>query len=172
MKTDTLKQFVHLRDALLKEKAQIEARLEEIVQALDLEGGGYPSSGQARGKRPARPKNAMSLREAVIHVTSQQPLTKQEILSAIQKLGYQFTARNPINSLNVVLYGKKPRFRNEEGRFSPLGNDSAFTRAKGENPEEGNPSLQENDASKPGRKRREKPLTAQRAKGSRAKSEE
>ena len=50
---------------------------------------------------------------------------KQEILDAIHKLGYRFTTKNPMNSLGVILYGKNPRFKNENGRFSPAGGASA-----------------------------------------------
>jgi hypothetical protein len=60
----------------------------------------------------------LSLREAVRKATSARPLTKAEILNAISKLGYRFTAKDPMNSLNVVLY-TKGQFKNDGGKFSP-----------------------------------------------------
>jgi hypothetical protein len=48
-------------------------------------------------------------------------LTKEEILEGVKNLGYRFSTSNPLNSLGVILYGKKPKFRNDSGRFSPLG---------------------------------------------------
>ena len=48
-------------------------------------------------------------------------MSKQEILDAVKGEGYKFTTNNPLNSLGVILYGKNPRFRNEDGKFSPMG---------------------------------------------------
>jgi hypothetical protein len=48
-------------------------------------------------------------------------MTKQEILSEVKRLGYRFTAKDPVNSLNTVLYGKKPKFMHEGGKFSSVG---------------------------------------------------
>jgi hypothetical protein len=41
------------------------------------------------------------------------------VLAAVQKLGYQFTTANPLNSVKTVLYGKKPKLSNKDGKFSP-----------------------------------------------------
>ena len=114
MKSDALKQYVALRQALLKEKSTLETRLEQISRALDLNGGAAPekSSGSKRLKNP------MSLKKAVIRATKEKPLSKQEILTAIHKLGYRFTAKDPVNSLNTVLYTGKV-FKNHGGKFSP-----------------------------------------------------
>ncbi|MCI0534319.1 MAG: winged helix-turn-helix domain-containing protein [Verrucomicrobiales bacterium] len=60
----------------------------------------------------------MSLKAAVTQVTEDKALTKAEILAAIKKLGYKFTAKDPVNSLNTVLYSKKA-FKNQGGKFSP-----------------------------------------------------
>jgi hypothetical protein len=127
---DPLKQFVTLYQRFQAEKRQLEARLAEINQALG-EGGVATAPKQtpprmrrstsfpARGRR--RIKNPISLPKAVAQLTSRRPMTKQEILSEVVKLGYRFTAKNPVNSLNTVLYGKKPKFRHAGGRFSPAG---------------------------------------------------
>jgi hypothetical protein len=61
----------------------------------------------------------MSLKAAVTKVLSQGPLTKPEIMEAVRKSGYKFTASNPMNSLNVVLY-TKGQFKKLPGkRFAP-----------------------------------------------------
>jgi hypothetical protein len=45
-------------------------------------------------------------------------MTKHEILDAVLGAGYQFSTDDPLNSLGVILYGKKPKFKNDIGRFS------------------------------------------------------
>jgi len=115
MKTDSLKQFVTLQQSLLKEKAGLQARMAEIDKAL---GVAAAASGVPVRKGLPRIPNPMSLKSAVVKVTSVKPLTKSEILEAIAKLGYRFAAKDPTNSLNVVLYTDK-QFKHENGRFSP-----------------------------------------------------
>src|SRR5688500_15233276 len=107
MKTDKLKQYITLRESLLRERSALEARLTQINRALSEGETGNGKTARAAERRLApskRTRNSLSLKAAVIKATSQQPLTKPEILAAIKKLGYRFTARNPMNSLNVVLY--------------------------------------------------------------------
>lgn len=125
MKIDNLRRYVDLRNSLTREKAQLEERLRQINQALGetppppaMRAAAVSSGGAKRG-RPAA--SGLSLREAVLQVTSQRPMSKQEILDAVQGLGYRFSTNNPMNSLGVILYGKNPRFKNENGRFSPAG---------------------------------------------------
>ena len=115
MKTDKLKQYVALRESLLKEKATLETRLAQIQKALGEETSRPASVPRAN----ARIKNKMSLKDAVRRVTSARPLTKSEILEAIRKIGYRFAAKDPTNSLNVILY-TKGNFKNQDGKFSPL----------------------------------------------------
>ena len=116
VKTDALKKFIALHESLRREKAILEERLAQINEAL----GGREDSGSVVDPSGPRRKirNKLSLKEAVIEVTKDKPLDKQEILQAIKKLGYKFTAKDPINSLNVVLYSKR-QFKNDDGRFSP-----------------------------------------------------
>jgi hypothetical protein len=45
-------------------------------------------------------------------------LSKPEILETIAKTGYKFTAKNPMNSLNTLLYSDKA-FKNTGGKFGP-----------------------------------------------------
>jgi hypothetical protein len=123
---DTLQQYRDLREALRREKEQLENRLREITIAL----GETPSSGPAqsaprgRGRRGGG-SGGRSLKDLVLEVTSRRPLSKQEILDEVQRLGYKFESKNPANSLGVILYGKNPRFINEGGRFRFSGAASA-----------------------------------------------
>ena len=115
MKDDILKNFLASREALLGEKKAIEERLKEINEALGVIGV-YPSAGGRRG-----PRVGISLKDAVIKVTCQKPMTKHEILDAVQALGYRFRTDNPLNSLGVILYGKKIALKNDNGYFSYVG---------------------------------------------------
>jgi hypothetical protein len=133
--SNDIKRYIDLRNSLLKEKATLENRLRQINSALGESGSisqpaqttttsSIPtSSSRRRGGR--RPSGGLSLRDAVLQVTSRGPLTKEEILSAVKQLGYKFSTNNPLNSLGVILYGKAPKFKNDGGRFSPAGSASA-----------------------------------------------
>jgi hypothetical protein len=118
MKRDSLKDFIALRQSLVTEKAALEKRLAEIQNVLD--GGSATAPTAARAKRARRKRNKLSLREAIIKATSRKALTKPEILKAVEKMGYKFETKKPMNSINVVLYGKKPKFENKNGRFRPM----------------------------------------------------
>jgi hypothetical protein len=115
MKNDRIKQYVALRDSLLKERAGLVARLDEIEKVLAA-GTAAPVASAPRGG--GRIRNPMSLRQAIVTVTKDRPLTKQQILDAIHKLGYRFISPHPINSLNAVLYANR-KFKNAGGKFSP-----------------------------------------------------
>jgi hypothetical protein len=121
MKTDALKLYVASREALQKEKAVLEQRLSQIEAALgegDHSFKSHPPRRMAGGPPVRRRRNKLSLKAAVRQVTRARPLTKEEILAAVQKLGYEFTTRNPMNSLHYVLYSKGD-FKRQNGRFSP-----------------------------------------------------
>ena len=116
MKRDSLKAYVSLRENLLKRKASLETELTQIKAALaDAPGAGKAYVKAAPRKRA---KNEMSLKEAVLAATKSKPQTKREILDAITKNGYTFTAKNPLNSLNTLLYSDKA-FKNHGGKFGP-----------------------------------------------------
>jgi hypothetical protein len=117
MKKDVLQEFLSLQTALQREREELIARLRQIEEVL----GRTPQvpAAAARPGRRGRGSNPISLRDAVLKVTSVRPLTKQEVYEAVQKLGYRFGGKDPLNSLGVVLYGKNPRFKNQDGRFSP-----------------------------------------------------
>lgn len=120
MSLTSVKQFVALRNSLVEEKSQLEARLREINQALGLPAavvaaaapaaaavpgkrrGRPPGSG--KGKRAPRVVNPMSLLDAVAKVVAAKPLTKPEILKALAGVGYKFATKDPMNSLNANLY--------------------------------------------------------------------
>jgi hypothetical protein len=117
MKTASVKQFMVLRTALQQEKAKLEARLKEIRIALDGVGNSYSTSGKAPTSRAI---NALSLREAVAKVVAAKPLTKPEILDAVAKIGYEFTARDPMMSLNTLLYTPGNFKKHPGGKWGPL----------------------------------------------------
>ncbi len=123
MKTTNVSQYVALREALVKEKAALEVRLVAINHALEGKGGGPAvvktgkvgrPPGRRRGKRA---KNEFSMKEAVVRALAGKPLNRQELLQAVQKLGYKFTAKDPLNSLSTLLYTDKS-FKNTDGKFS------------------------------------------------------
>lgn len=141
MKIDKLKQYVSLREQLLRDKVELESRLVEINKAL---GSVTPSAPAVvatapvakRGRKPAavpaaapaspavkrggkRAKNTVSLRDAVLAATKAKPLARQEILTAVQAAGYKFAAKDPLNSLSTLLYTDKG-IKNYGGKFGPV----------------------------------------------------
>lgn len=122
--------YSSFRSQLLKERAALTSRLASIegaLQAIAGLGGSLPAPGRRplpkvprRGGRAGkRARNSMSLRDAVRKVLASGPLTKPEILTAVKKAGYKFTASNPMNSINVVLYTKGQFLKRPGKRFSP-----------------------------------------------------
>ena len=123
---DSLKQFTQLRESLLKRQAAVQAELTQISSALGAFGSVAPSTvtpvSRGGAKTPTergprkRAENSISLAEAVLTVTKAKPLSKPEILSAVEKLGYKFSAKSPLNSLNTLLYTNK-QIKNYDGKF-------------------------------------------------------
>lgn len=130
-----IRRYLSLRDSLVQEKAKLEDRLREINEALGAtapassaaRSSTTPSAPATRGRKGGRRRGAggISLRDAVLQVTSKGPLTKEEILQGVKQLGYRFSTNNPLNSLGVILYGKNPKFKNENGRFSSTSTESS-----------------------------------------------
>ena len=117
---DKLQQYLSSLKALHAEKARLEARLEQINAALsDTPGAATGRRGRRVGRRGRARRNGLSLREAVVQVTRSRALSKPEILQAIQRIGYKFATKDPMNSLNAMLYAPANRFRNQNGRFAP-----------------------------------------------------
>ena len=111
MNVDSIKQYVALRAALKQEKAQLESRLAAINHALSETSGSAAPAAPVAAKAPAsapsrrgRAANTLSLKEAVLQVLKPGPLAKKDILAAVGKIGYKFTASDPMNSLNTLLY--------------------------------------------------------------------
>ena len=79
-----------------------------------------PVPAKPKGKVSAagRLENPISLPKAVLQVTSKKPMTRQEVLEAVLKLGYRFQTKEPMKSLNPILYGKNPKFDRVDGKFS------------------------------------------------------
>lgn len=120
-----LSEFTKLRDTLVKRQQLLQEELSAINAALGipqpvLESSRASESLKAPVKRGPRKraKNSMSLAEAVLTVTNAKPLTKPEILAAVEKLGYVFAAKSPLNSLNTLLYTNK-KIKNQDGKFGP-----------------------------------------------------
>ena len=119
--SDKLRKYLASLQELRAEKTELEARLERINEAL----AGSPAASRGGGGRRVarrgggRRRNGLSLRAAVAQVTKSRPLSKAEILGAVQKLGYKFATRDPMNSLNAMLYAPANKFRNLNGKFGP-----------------------------------------------------
>ena len=108
-----------LRRDLETERARLVARLQAINSAL----GSAPIPSSSTSKpvgRGRRAKGGLRLKDAVVQATQAKPLTKEEIYEAVKQLGYRFTTKKPMASINVTLYGKDPKFRNRTGKFSPV----------------------------------------------------
>ena len=127
MRKDSLQQFVRIRQQLSEERGRLEMRLREINEALGemplpslspIQGATTPSAG-GRGRRGKRGSGGgQSLRDHVIAVLQGGAMSKEEVLTAVQKGGYKFSTNNPLNSLGVILYGKNPKFNRVDGKFS------------------------------------------------------
>lgn len=139
MKIDPIQQYKKLRKTLLSERERLCQRVAEIDATLS-ESDSTPapivakrattrSKSKPKAKVGGRRGNAVSLKQAVIQVLSKKPLTKNEILAAVQAAGYKFASKNPANSLGVILYGKDPKFKNNKGSFS-LGTGAKAAKGK------------------------------------------
>ncbi len=126
---DPLKEFTQLRTAMIKRQAELQRELAAIHAALGTpttEAAPKATATRARAAANApakrgprkRPENSLSLAEAVLTVTKDKPLSKPEILSAVEALGYKFSAKSPLNSLNTLLYTNK-QIKNTGGKFGP-----------------------------------------------------
>lgn len=68
-----------------------------------------------------RPRNTLTMAEAITKITNRSPKTIDEIVAGLSKVGYKSTAARVENSVGAFLYGPtgKKLFRNQESRFSP-----------------------------------------------------
>lgn len=135
MRSTAIKKFIAMREALVSEKATLEARLTEINEALGIVSE-TPAAAPApkrrgrpvgkkkavakvkRGRRGPRAKNKLTLKQAVLQAVAKKALSRKDIVGAVKKLGYKFSAGDPLNSLSAMLYSNKATFKNDKGKFS------------------------------------------------------
>jgi hypothetical protein len=81
------------------------------------------SSGSENVTATGRPRNEMTLRDAIAKVVKRSPKTLNEIVDGVTALGYKFASQRPANSVGAFLYGRhgKKDFRAREGRFEFIG---------------------------------------------------
>jgi hypothetical protein len=132
MKNDPLTQYARLRQEVVKEKEQLEARLAEINAVLQPEMqipsgalgkvtsehvGKLARAAKARPGRKPSAGNSMSMREAVVKALSKGPVARKDLVKAVEGVGYKFTTKNPLNSIGSVLYAKNSPIKNKDGKF-------------------------------------------------------
>jgi hypothetical protein len=140
MAIDQLKRFVALRSSLEKERLALQKRLADLNAAfgseeekVDSAPAALPTQGAAPTRKitairqPKSVKNKMTLREAVTQVTKDKALTRREIIDAVQKAGFQFASKDPMNSLGAFLYTNKRTFKNEDGKWRAISTSAAAT---------------------------------------------
>ena len=101
---EKLKSFLEKRDSLLQTRAKILEKIREIDQLLGS-GGNLPVL--EIGQRRRRPKNEINLRDAIGKALADGPKDRNQILEAVQAMGYKFSTNNPLNSLSAALYTNK-----------------------------------------------------------------
>lgn len=137
-KSDSLQQYRALRSSLVSERDAIQKRLQELNAALG--DAKAPASASPAIKKLGRPpgkakrvENTMSLREAVLKVLTATPVTRQELLAAVLKVGYRFSGSQPLNSLQTFLYGSgKKLVKNVDGKFAATGSSTPAPARKAE----------------------------------------
>ncbi|MBX3733650.1 MAG: hypothetical protein KF791_13770 [Verrucomicrobiae bacterium] len=121
MTSDPVKEFERLRTLVLERKAELEAELRALEAALG--GMAVPPASPLVIAAPREPRkrvrNAMSLGDAVFSVTKDAPLTKVEILQALDLLGYQFSDKSSSMEALEALLQLDRRFENTSGRYGP-----------------------------------------------------
>ena len=103
--------------ALLRKRARVAAKLDALdaqIAAMGLkEGGGR--SGASGGKRP---KNAMSLVEALAKALQGKTMGVGEAAKAVQKAGYRSSAKNFRVVVNIALINSGKFKRVERGQYT------------------------------------------------------
>ncbi len=119
MQSNSIEKYLRLRRALEAEREQLTNRLNEVNAALNAFGGAGDGPGKGTpSRKTTRVQNELSLKEAILRAIKGKSLSKDEVYDAILKLGYRFNTGNPLNSIGTVLYGKNPKFKNVDGKFS------------------------------------------------------
>jgi hypothetical protein len=101
---EKLKTFLEKRDSLLQTRAKILEKIREIDHLLGS--GGNPPVLQI-GQRRRRPKNDINLKDAIGKALADGPKNRNQILEAVEGMGYKFSTNNPLNSLSAALYTNK-----------------------------------------------------------------
>jgi hypothetical protein len=122
-----LAQFLACRSELQQKRQQLAEEITTIDRLLD--GSMFDQPGALFTSAPVVPKllqpprsarlttNKMSLRQAVTEVLAKRgPLTKPEILTGVQKIGYVFGTKTPAASLDTLLYTHKKEFKQRAGK--------------------------------------------------------
>jgi hypothetical protein len=104
-----VRELLRLHQVVLSERERIVARLRELDQSLDALGMTATERFYGLYTPTGRTRNRQSLHEVVVDVLqkAKKPLGKQAILDAVLATGYRFSTDDPLNSLCVILYGKK-----------------------------------------------------------------
>lgn len=96
---------------LLAERARLAGEIARIDRILEQEGVGVPPTSNAGYPVPVAPHpvNILNKVQAIQKVleAASIPLTPREIVIEVQKAGYVFESRNPANTLNPYLYGRR-----------------------------------------------------------------
>ena len=121
MTANPLKKNLRLLDVILTRKAEIEAELQELKVALNqirVSPENQSISAPSLKKQEPIP-NPMSLGDAVFSVTKDGPLSKVEILTALDGLEYRFSAESsPMDEIGALLQLDK-RFEESNGKYGP-----------------------------------------------------
>lgn len=94
--------------SLIAKRAALAKELDEFDRIITLE----------KSAKHKRPRNSLTLAEAVLIATADKPLTKREILEAVKGTGYTFATVTPMTSLHPLLF-KGGMFKNKDGKFWP-----------------------------------------------------
>lgn len=132
-----LKVYAALRSSLIAEKDKVEARLRDITDALGevttpsateatftKRRGHSPMTDAAKNvrssgpnRRRGRSSSGGSLKDAAIAaLKGGKSISRQDLLIAVVDGGYKFATKNPLNSLNAVVYSQKKIFKIKAGK--------------------------------------------------------
>lgn len=121
MKLTDVDKYLALRESLTKEKVAPRNAPRRHQSCVGIcRPCSYCGPSQTRPEtrfRRKRAKNEMSMKEAAVKALAGKSLSRQDVLKAVLALGYQFSAKDPLNSISSLLYSD-PSFKNSSGKFS------------------------------------------------------
>lgn len=103
MRTTPIQQYARAKAALERELLDLDRRRTAIMDALGHSNGVHSPAPVKRKTAPTGPRNKSSLAEMVRQV-AKKPMSKPEIIAAMERAGYVFRTADKINSLNSWLY--------------------------------------------------------------------